>query len=74
MAELPPPVRPGMIAPFCGKEPMAARRSAFRIRAATAADGERVAAMCAALSAEEGMGATSRFTAAAAATIRAPIE
>ncbi len=44
---------------------MNAPRSTFRLRAATPADGERVAAMCAALSAEEGMGATSQFTAAA---------
>jgi len=43
---------------------MQASRS-FRLRAATPADGERVAAMCAALSAEEDLGATSQFTAAA---------
>ena len=43
---------------------MHASRS-FRLRAATPADGECVATMCAALSAEEGLGATSHFTAAA---------
>jgi GNAT superfamily N-acetyltransferase len=37
----------------------------FRIRPATPADGERVAAMCAALSAEEATGNPSRFTAGA---------
>jgi ribosomal protein S18 acetylase RimI-like enzyme len=37
--------------------------ASFRIRAATAADGERVAAMCAALSAEEATGRVSGFTA-----------
>lgn len=35
----------------------------FRIRSATPADGERVAAMCAALSVEEAIGGVSRFTA-----------
>ena len=35
----------------------------FRIRLATPADGERVAAMCAALTAEEAVGGVSRFTA-----------
>src|SRR5262245_23091030 len=37
--------------------------ASFRIRAATPADGERVAAMCAALSVEEATGHTSGFTA-----------
>jgi ribosomal protein S18 acetylase RimI-like enzyme len=37
--------------------------AAFRIRPATPADGEHVAAMCAALSAEEATGNASRFTA-----------
>ena len=35
----------------------------FRIRHATPADGERVAAMCAALTVEEAVGGVSRFTA-----------
>src|SRR5215813_10073864 len=65
-AELPPGTPAGMIAPLCRREreTMQASRT-FRLHAATPADGERVAAMCAALSAEEGLGATSQFTAAA---------
>jgi ribosomal protein S18 acetylase RimI-like enzyme len=39
--------------------------SSFRIRPATPADGPRVAAMCAGLSAAEGLGIASRFTAEA---------
>src|SRR5215813_11316369 len=63
-AELPPGTPAGMIAPLCRRETMQASRT-FCLRPATPADGERVAAMCAALSAEEGLGATSQFTAAA---------
>lgn len=44
---------------------MNSANASLRIRTATAADGERVAAMCAALSAAEGKGIESRFTAAA---------
>lgn len=43
---------------------MSASAPLFRICSATPADGERVAAMCAALSAEEATGNASRFTAA----------
>jgi len=39
--------------------------ASFRIRPATPADGERVAAMCAALTVEEAIGGVSRFTAEA---------
>src|SRR5215468_4288374 len=44
---------------------MTSSNASFRIRSATPADGERVAAMCASLSREEAMGNTSRFTAEA---------
>src|SRR5262245_30168123 len=44
---------------------MTSLSASFRIRSAIPADGERVAAMCAALSREEAMGNTSRFTAEA---------
>jgi ribosomal protein S18 acetylase RimI-like enzyme len=44
-------------------DPMPSSAAPFRIRAATPADGERVAVLCAALSAEEATGSASGFTA-----------